>query len=291
MRTIRRGAPAVIATLLVLALPAAAAGATTSTNWAGYVAHRTGVRFKNVTATWVQPTATCTPGTDTYSAYWIGLGGYSARSKALEQVGTEADCDVHGKASYYAWYELVPAAEVATRLTVKPGDKLSASVTVSRHVVRLRLADVTRGTAVVKRLHAATVDVSSAEWIVEAPSLCSLRRGCETQPLADFGSVRFSHARATGIRGHVGGVRDRAWAATRIDLVAGGHSSGPGHFAGGAASGGASTADLSPSRTSFAIAYKAGETSTPGPNQERVRSRIVRSGASAPGTRSGGGTA
>ena len=47
-------------------------------------------------------------------AIWVGLGGYSLTSGELEQIGTEADCDAHGRASYYVWYELVPADPVRT---------------------------------------------------------------------------------------------------------------------------------------------------------------------------------
>src|ERR1700690_3866430 len=67
----------------LLGAPAALAGASasTSTNWSGYVAH--GVHFRRVTALWTQPKVACTPGTPTYSAVWIGLGGYNLSSKAL----------------------------------------------------------------------------------------------------------------------------------------------------------------------------------------------------------------
>ena len=57
-------------------------------------------------------------------AIWVGLGGYSLTSQELEQVGTEADCDEHGKPSYYIWYELVPADPVNLKLRIDPGDTI-----------------------------------------------------------------------------------------------------------------------------------------------------------------------
>lgn len=55
----------------------------------------------SVSASWTQPTATCSRG-DQYAAFWIGIDGYS--SSTVEQTGTEADC-VGNTAEYYAWYE------------------------------------------------------------------------------------------------------------------------------------------------------------------------------------------
>src|ERR1700737_4151987 len=83
------------ATAVVLAAlaaaPAAPPNTSTSANWAGFAVHKPGVNFHKVTGTWVQPTASCTPGSQSYSAFWVGIGGYYLNSSALEQVGTEID--------------------------------------------------------------------------------------------------------------------------------------------------------------------------------------------------------
>ena len=163
-----------IAGLLALGAPAdarASSWTTTSSNWAGYATSSPGVSFRHVSGTWVAPAAHCGSGGRRYSAVWLGLGGLHTTSKALEQVGTEADC-AGGKGYYSAWYELVPAAPVKLGLTVRPGDTMSAGVTVSGRSVKLFIANRTRGTSFSKRLDVAQVDVSSAEWIVEAPSAC-----------------------------------------------------------------------------------------------------------------------
>ena len=77
--------------------------------------------YTDVTGTWTQPAATCTPGSTTSAAVWVGIGGYSQSSQKLEQTGTSADCDSSGKATYYAWYELVPADSVNIKLKIFPG--------------------------------------------------------------------------------------------------------------------------------------------------------------------------
>ena len=77
--------------------------------------------YTDVTGQWVQPKAGCRAGTPTSLAIWVGLGGYSLSSRELEQVGTSADCDVHGRPSYYVWYELVPAGPVNLMMTDRPG--------------------------------------------------------------------------------------------------------------------------------------------------------------------------
>jgi Peptidase A4 family len=251
---------ALIATLsaATLGAPAAAeAATTTSSNWAGYAVSKPGVKFRRVAATWVVSPATCTAtGRRHFSASWLGLGGYHTTSSALEQIGTEADCTARGTPSYTAWYELVPAAPVDIHLTVKPGDTVSASVTVSGHTVKLFLANRTRGTRFSKQLTADRIDLTSAEWIVEAPSACYGER-CVTLPLANFGTTTFAGATATTTTGHQGTVSDPAWKPTAIALRAGGrHAFGGGRFAFDEAMGGASPGALSATGDGFTVAYE-----------------------------------
>src|SRR5262249_10295674 len=67
---------------------------------------------------------------------------------------------------------------------------------------------------------------SSAEWVAEAPSLCSGSGFCRTVTLSDFGKVTFTKASATSADGHTGPISDRWWTATSIRLVP--ESGGPG---------------------------------------------------------------
>ena len=203
--------------------------ASTSSNWAGYAVtgSRPGITaFTRVFAAWVQPQATCVPGQETYSAFWVGLGGYNAGSQALEQVGTDADCSVAGQASYSVWYELVPAAPVTVKLPIKPGDSIVASVAVSGRKVTVRISNYTRKKAFTKKLTMKSPDVSSAEWIAEAPSTCTRSGDCTPLALTNFGTVRFVSASATAVLLHTGAITGPAWTANAISLGGVGPSPG-----------------------------------------------------------------
>jgi hypothetical protein len=213
-------AATLIAGAFALAAPAAGAATETSSNWAGWVAHGKGSstqRFTSVSGTWTQPSATCSAGRATYSAAWVGLGGYATGAKSLEQIGTEADCSRSGTPSYLAWVELLPAAPSSVSVKVHPGDRLSASVTVIGGDATLRLRNLSTGASYSRTRRLSSKDVRSAEWIVEAPSECSAGGACQTLPLTDFGGVAFSSATATAA-GRTGAVADSRWTATRMLL-------------------------------------------------------------------------
>jgi hypothetical protein len=84
----------------------------------------------------------------------------------------------------------------------------------------MQVTNVTTGKSVTKVRRMAAPDVSSAEWVAEAPSLCSGNGYCRTVTLSDFGKVKFTKATATSLDGHTGSISDRAWTATSIQLVA-----------------------------------------------------------------------
>lgn len=197
-------------------------GTETSSNWAGYaVTHRK--PFASVTGKWVQPAATCSDLSPTYSAFWVGLGGFSASSFAVEQTGTLANCS-SGTPYYTAWYELYPKPPVMLKIAVRPGDTLSATVSVNKQTVVIRLKNVTRGKLFTRKLRMKRPDLGSAEWVTEAPSGCDYLGNCTTLPLTNFGTVAFSHASAT-IKRHKGRISDPTWSATTIEL----HADDPTH--------------------------------------------------------------
>jgi hypothetical protein len=171
-----------------------------------------------VTATWKQPKARCTAGRATYSAFWVGLGGFSPTSTALEQIGTATDCGTTGKPRSYAWYELVPAAAVELPLKIVAGDTVTTSVNVSGTNVLVQVKDRSRKTSFTKTLTTAAPDLSSAEWIAEAPSACTATGQCRVLPLSDFGSVTFTRIAAIG-SGHPGTITDPFWESSLIRLV------------------------------------------------------------------------
>jgi len=176
-------------------------GEAESTNWSGY-AGTTGT-YTSVSASWTQPTGTCTSG-DQYAAFWVGLDGYS--SSTVEQTGSEVDC-VGRTAEYYAWYEAYPKASVDYNNTVKAGDQFTATVTyTSGTSFTLYIDDITEGWS-----HSTVVSVSgakrtSAEVIAEAPC-CTFLGGI--LPLTNFGTVSFTGSTANGADlGAAGGLTE-----------------------------------------------------------------------------------
>jgi hypothetical protein len=208
-----------VVALAALGAPAASADTITSTNWSGYASHRTGVHFRSVTAEWRQPVGRCTSGSDQYSAFWIGIGGYSLSSDALEQIGTEFDCTSSDDVEMSAWYELVPSPSKSISLTIHGGDVIAARVAVSGRGVALTLSDRTTHQRFTRSVTVKTVDTGSAEWITEAPSDCSTSTKCTTLPLADFQTVGFTGARAQTTAGRSGPIASsRLWGTTKLLL-------------------------------------------------------------------------
>jgi hypothetical protein len=264
--------------LVLLGAPAALADSTRSANWAGYAAHGSHVSFHRVFGAWRQPAATCTAGTATYSSVWVGLGGYSQNSSALEQIGSEADCRASGQVVSSVWYELVPAPSRNIRMTVAPGDYMTASVTVNGPDVHLQIADVTRRTSFQRTVHVSQLDVSSAEWIVEAPSECSSNASCQELALANFGSAQFSRATVVKTGGYHGSITDRRWSTTKITLA----TSGRGFIANPATAATAAPSTLTAGGSAFTVTYATapGSGSTAAQGSFRTASVLTRPGRS-----------
>jgi hypothetical protein len=156
-----------------------------STNWGGYT--DTGTTFTSVTTTWTQPSVKCGSG-ESAAAFWDGLDGYS--SSSVEQTGVLAECD-GGSAYYYDWYELYPANPVYWSSTVRPGDRMTATVDYTGGKYVLTLKDSTEGWTNTKSASGSYAR-SSAEVIVEAPYSGGVL------PLSNFGSVGFSGSSVDG---------------------------------------------------------------------------------------------
>jgi hypothetical protein len=161
-----------------------------STNWSGYAAAST--TYTSVSASWVQPTGTCTSSTS-YSSFWVGLDGYDSNS--VEQDGTETDC-VKGQPEYYGWYETYPKPSASFGQTVEAGDTITASVVYQgSNKFQLNLADTTQGWTATTTQTVSGAARSSAEVIIEAPSSGSTG---DVLPLADFGTVDMSNSLVDG---------------------------------------------------------------------------------------------
>jgi len=71
-------------------------------------------------------------------------------------------------------------------MTVNPGDLMRAKVKVSGARVTVSLSDLTTGRSFHRTITDRYADISSAEWIAEAPSECLSVAQCQVLPLADF---------------------------------------------------------------------------------------------------------
>jgi Peptidase A4 family len=171
-----------------------------SLNWAGYGV--TGGTFSNVAGGWTQPAAVCSSKA-TQAAFWVGIDGLRPSDPTVQQIGTDSDC-TKGRARrggvpiYYAWYELFPQGVVVLPTSnhpVAPGDSISAGVVASGSVYSLIIADGNKWFFGTTLNASQPTQNSSAEWIAEAPSVCSGSR-CKTTSLTDFGSIAFSGAAA-----------------------------------------------------------------------------------------------
>ncbi|HEX3616266.1 MAG TPA: G1 family glutamic endopeptidase [Solirubrobacteraceae bacterium] len=276
-----------IPALACLAFAAPAFAATqegASENWAGYVVtSNDDSGFSAVSGQWTESKVACTANSQpSYSAYWVGLGGGGESSSALEQIGTQADCSSAGKATYYAWYELVPSAPVKLALTIRPGDNIWARTAVNGDRVSLYITDRSSHQTWSRTLTmtSASPDTSTAEWVAEAPSECAAgaTSECTPLPLADFGKASFTDAYTTSA-GHTGSISDSNWTAEAIELEPSSNDQfggGPGgYFQGGYGSystyssyrtssdGGAAPTALSDGGTKFSVKYGASlQTST-----------------------------
>ena len=179
-----------------------------SNNWSGYnqgAIEQGGKLFNSVTANWTVPTATQhTPGQAEYSSDWIGIGGGCLDAgcvltdPTLIQTGTEQDVSSSGKASYSAWWELIPAPSVPITMTVHAGDSMYASiaeVVPDSNVWTITLKDLTD-----KQSFSMTVPYSSthgtAEWIEETPLIIATNGGFAALP--NLTSPKFENATTNG---------------------------------------------------------------------------------------------
>jgi hypothetical protein len=139
----------------------------------------TGSSFTRAEGSWIVPTVNCSKTPGTYSAFWVGLDGYS--SSTVEQTGTDSDCD-GDTPSYYAWYEFYPKFSKSISLSVSPGNQISAQVSHNGKEFTITITNDTTGQSYSESSKVTQAKRSSAEWIAEAPS---------SALLSDFSAVSF----------------------------------------------------------------------------------------------------
>ncbi len=162
-------------------------------NWAGY---SVATNFSDpqplvggVNGSWVVPHVGISQN-DTFSAVWIGIGGFFNRYHTLIQVGTEQDC-VGGVLYYSTWYELLPGASVAIlTMDVSPGDTIAASICLVNSAQNLWLVyigDLSTGQSFSQNFVYGSSRLS-AECVVERPDVNNV-----LSSVANFGSVTLSN--------------------------------------------------------------------------------------------------
>lgn len=161
-----------------------------SINWSGYAVNGTAGSITVATASWTIPAVTCPTSGNTYAALWVGIDGF--QSTTVEQTGTDSDCN-NGVASYYAWYEFYPKlSRSINAISASPGDKIGAVVaySTSSGLFTIAIKDFTTNQAFKTSSSVSGAQRSSAEFIVEAPEVCTLK-GCSLAALSDFGTAGF----------------------------------------------------------------------------------------------------
>jgi len=112
----------------------------------------------------------------------------------------------------------------------------------------------TRKTSFTKHLPMAAPDLTSAEWIAEAPSDCDRYDRCNVLPLANFGSVTFSRIATTG-SSHPGTITDPAWSVSQLQLVPSGQGRSFFSRSDTSSAAGANAADVDAEGRSFQVAW------------------------------------
>jgi hypothetical protein len=191
--------------LLHLVAPHTSLNMTQSNNWSGYNQGllEKGTPFTSISGTWTVPTATqAKAGEAEASSTLVGIGGGCLESscavtdETLIQAGTEQDVDASGKASYSAWYELIPVPSTPVSLPVAPGN----TVTVTINQALPEVWDVTIRNDTTGQSFSTTTPypstMGSAEWIEETPLELGTNLGLSSMP--NLSTVNFVAATVNG---------------------------------------------------------------------------------------------
>jgi hypothetical protein len=175
-----------------------------SYNWSGYADYSASDNaFTKVTASWVTPKIKCTA-EDTLTSEWVGIDGAQSSDPTVEQDGTLDWC-FEGKATYFTWYEMYPAATTEVGKALKPGDKITATVTRKGTNYTMAVKDTTHKSAsfTTKPIScaASTCLAQTVEWIAERPEF-----SIGIAPLADYGSWTVTGASQSNGSGKAGSI-------------------------------------------------------------------------------------
>lgn len=161
----------------------------TSSNWSGYAIRGKKGAFRRISGEWVVPYVKPTA-KPSYSSAWIGIDGF--KNSSLIQTGTGHE-SVNGTVRYYAWWEILPAAETVIPLPVSPGDRIRATIVkLSPGKWCIMLCNLSKQWTF-RTIQRYNGPQSSAEWIMEAPQV-----GNSVAALAQISPTRFRCCRING---------------------------------------------------------------------------------------------
>jgi hypothetical protein len=165
-------------------------GTTDSLNWSGYAVTPSSPNVTAVSSTFTVPAAGLAPAG--FAATWTGIGGFSTSD--LIQAGTGEQSLPSNPLlgpQYYAWYELLPASETQltgctgdANCTVTPGNNITVNISqVSGNTWSISMTDAGHWSWSKNVTYSSSE--SSAEWILEAPTLVA------QTTLANVGTAHF----------------------------------------------------------------------------------------------------
>ena len=200
------GAPTAASAVQLFHRPIVAVAANKSNNWSGYdqgTLEQGGKLFHQISGTWVVPTATAhKAGENEFSATWVGIGGgcvdanCTVTDPTLIQAGTTQDVDSTGKASYTAWWEIIPAPSVSVNLAVTAGNKVQVNITETTpglwSIVIKNISTGKRWSMTVPY----TSTYATAEWIEETPVVIDTSGTITVGPMPNLSRVHFDRGLA-----------------------------------------------------------------------------------------------
>lgn len=162
-----------------------------SSNWSGAVQNSSG--FTKVTGTMTVPSVS--GGSNTGACAWVGIDGDSCQ-QALLQTGLF----FYGDGTFEAFYEWIPdSASFWDNFGVSVGDSVQYTVdATSTSTGTATVENLTTGQSVHYTWNSppSTLCEANAEWIVE-----DFSEGGSLVPFANYGSITFTNAVATGSSG------------------------------------------------------------------------------------------
>ncbi|TMC49039.1 MAG: hypothetical protein E6J14_09760 [Chloroflexi bacterium] len=186
--------------------PLIAVGASQSNNWSGYnqgTLEKNGTLFHQVSGDWVVPTATQRVANQAESsATWVGIGGGRVDSSGLVgdntliQAGTSQDVDASGKASYTAWWEIIPAPSIPISLPVSAGNHVHVDVhETTPGMWSITINNVSTGGSF-NMTTPYTSTYGTAEWIEETPVVVDSSGNVSVGPMPNLSTVTFDQSQA-----------------------------------------------------------------------------------------------